>query len=417
MSLIEQVPPPLLVPAMEAARRALRRLDAKEVPASLRKVANYGGGKLPRPLARSLVRALDEDGWLRGKAVDEWDRVDADAPGPDGASALFLLRPTDWEYRIGVLAGATEVKGAAADQAGLRRALDQADARAEEARRRLGEAHEEIVRLREQHRAEVEKVRAELRSARRKDRAQDQALRGRLTAIEADLLQARKALAETERTAVELRRRLQVARRDRAGYERRLIGRAAASPWVGEDPLTIARFLDEVATASRLVPPAPPSVQPVPVAAGFRLPAGVAPDSAAALDWLFGLTAPLTLLVDGYNVTFLVSEANFSEDGARRYLNQELATLKRRLPARSRVVVVYDSSHGEGETMAGPGGIEVRFTRAGSLADDELRELATSIEGPVVVVSTDRAVRQAAEGSGAVGLWSESLVAWLRRRR
>ena len=91
------IPSDLLNPAIAAGRAALRRLEDDDVPAKLRKVAAYQGGRLPGPLAKRILGALDEDDWLRGKAIDELGDTDPQAAGPDGASALFLLRPDGWD--------------------------------------------------------------------------------------------------------------------------------------------------------------------------------------------------------------------------------------------------------------------------------------------------------------------------------
>ncbi|HEY5578375.1 MAG TPA: hypothetical protein VIL12_01660, partial [Acidimicrobiia bacterium] len=61
------------------------------------------------------------------------------------------------------------------------------------------------------------------------------------------------------------------------------------------------------------------------------------------------------------------------------------------------------------------GGIEVRFTVAGVLADEEILNLVSRLEGQMVVVSSDRVVREGAEELGALGLWSEALAGWISR--
>jgi predicted RNA-binding protein with PIN domain len=81
------------------------------------------------------------------------------------------------------------------------------------------------------------------------------------------------------------------------------------------------------------------------------------------------------------------------------------------------VVVVYDSAVSpEAETGSGPGGVRIRFTRNGLSADDEIRRLAAEGSGPVVVVSSDREVREGSERHGAIALWSEALIAWIQAR-
>jgi hypothetical protein len=45
-------------------------------------------------------------------------------------------------------------------------------------------------------------------------------------------------------------------------------------------------------------------------------------------------------------------------------------------------------------------------------ADEEIISLAGQVPG-LVVITSDRRVREEAEARGAIGLWSEALVDWL----
>ena len=84
-------------------------------------------------------------------------------------------------------------------------------------------------------------------------------------------------------------------------------------------------------------------------------------------------------------------------------------------PPRS-VTVVYDSQleGSDGFKVQGVSGVSVRFTAPGSSADDVIVGMAAP---GTVVISNDRAVRERSERNGAVALWSEALVAWVRKRR
>ena len=122
------------------------------------------------------------------------------------------------------------------------------------------------------------------------------------------------------------------------------------------------------------------------------------------------------MVVDGYNVSYLLSESNFASRVARTHLNQELIRLRARTGALTRLVVVYDSSvDGPRDPTTKQNGIEVVFAPGDRLADEEVIALAGEMTGPVVVVSTDREVRDGAERLGALPLWSQALVQWLRR--
>ncbi len=192
-------------------------------------------------------------------------------------------------------------------------------------------------------------------------------------------------------------------------------GAAPPGVWASRDPVSLAALLDEITRAVR--PEAlhsEPSKTAKP-AEPFALPVGVAPDTSAALRWLLARTEPSTLVVDGYNVTYLLNPEGFVD--LRDRLNEGLARFRRMAAARVRAIVVYDSGHeGAASTVAGPGGVEVRFTEAGHSADEEILRLASELGGDVAVVSTDRTVREGAEGAGALGLWSRALVEWLDGR-
>jgi predicted RNA-binding protein with PIN domain len=149
----------------------------------------------------------------------------------------------------------------------------------------------------------------------------------------------------------------------------------------------------------------------------FALPPGTSPDGKDAISWLIAYQDPFSLVVDGYNVTFLLDEESFTESAARERLNEGLARLRRVATAPTRVIVVYDSAQSGGiSSSIGPGGIEVRFTEAGLAADEDILALAARTPGRVAVISTDRRVREGAEDTGALGLWSQALVEWIEAR-
>ena len=54
----------------------------------------------------------------------------------------------------------------------------------------------------------------------------------------------------------------------------------------------------------------------------------------------------------------------------------------------------------------------VVFAEADRLADEEVVHLAAETAGPVVVVTSDREVRENAAFVGAAALWSEAFVEW-----
>ncbi|HEY5579081.1 MAG TPA: hypothetical protein VIL12_05280, partial [Acidimicrobiia bacterium] len=98
------VPLGMLGPLLTAARKALRDLEASDVPVPVRKAAASSADRLPPPLARALVREIDGNDWLRDKVLQEWTTGPPAGP-PDAirASRLFIERPEGWEADLGEL--------------------------------------------------------------------------------------------------------------------------------------------------------------------------------------------------------------------------------------------------------------------------------------------------------------------------
>ena len=411
--MVEQVPVELLGPAVEAARSALRRLEDDDVPARLRKVASYQGGRLPLPLAKSLLATLDQDEWLREKAAEELAVSDLNAPDPAGSAALFLLRPPGWEFGLGRRVERS-IQAAAGDRvADLSREIEAARRREAEAKRRWQEAKEALNQLRRKGRHELEAVRSELREVRKADRIEDRAHADALAQVQEARDRADAARLQQEAAVVELRDRLRKAELQRADAER-LVQSGSPSVWAGGDPVALARHLDTLIRTVEADPALLEFTRPT-AEREWKLPPGARPDDRNAVDWLMRQPRPFQLLVDGYNVTFQLSQS--SEAAARNRLNEELSRLKLQTKTPTSVTVVYDSSvAGEVETEPGPGGIRVRFTKPGLSADEEIHRLAAAAAEPAVVVSSDREVREGSEASGAIALWSEALIAWIQGR-
>ncbi|MBU1494031.1 MAG: hypothetical protein KJ956_08700, partial [Actinobacteria bacterium] len=144
----------ILGAALDAARSALRELDADQVPNDLRRVAGYGGS-LPPPLAKSLLRGLEQYEWLREQSSRQLppegggDRGAGDRGGDDRieAAVLYLERPDGWEIRLAEIAWATGMaageeirRSAAARERDLAAGLKAAKARVKTAQRASKEA-------------------------------------------------------------------------------------------------------------------------------------------------------------------------------------------------------------------------------------------------------------------------------------
>jgi hypothetical protein len=395
--------------AIDAAREALTRLDADQVPASLRPVVRASSALTP-PLEALLLRELDSLGWLRDKAVAQWGgaKVALTGEGSDRASALFLLRPEGWAPELVRLAweggyGTGAVAG------------DKAADDAEKAKTEKGELRDKLrqtVRERDEVKAEVRRLERAAAEPARTEHQGAARMRERLADTEAAHAEFRSALQaridELEGEAGRLRESLQKERQGRSRAEKKLDEHRITPGWVrgGAD---LARILDQLAAAAvRVIP----ENEVVKGKVALRLPEGVRPDAADAVEWVLDRSGPKHILVDGYNVGLALASGKASEVRARlEPVLGRIRTVAR--PPRS-VTVVYDSSI-EGSRTGGVAGVAVHFAPPGTTADDVIVGMAAT--AGTVVISNDREVRERSERAGALSLWAEALVAWARRRR
>jgi hypothetical protein len=379
----------LIRPALEAARKALRQLDEEHVPIGLRRVVAASGRRLPAPLEKALVDHLDRLDWLRAEALEHLE-------GRHAAARLFLERPDGWEEAAARLESVH-------NDATAERLLESSEAANARLLAKLAGQTEELRTAR----AEIERLRLEFRSDPDRNRLAEsnRDLRARIAEADRALAaevrrseEVERLLSEADRRIGELRRRSRVAQRE------------AAPPGVpqvfgGGDPLALARSLDHlVETLARRSAPGQPD--PADSAEGaLSLPPGVRPDQAEAVEWVLSLPRPAAVLIDGYNVGHEL--ASVPDSGVRLRVEQMAARLRRMAEAPLTVVVFWDSRTDVGAWRSG--GVDVRYVPS---ADDAI--VAQSGPG-VVVVSSDRAVRDGAERRGAVGLWSQALLGWMAR--
>lgn len=403
------LPEPLrivLAPAVEAIRARLRDLDPPEVPPPLRKVVAYTGRRLPPPLEKSLLVELDRNEWLRDKLAESTD------DDSDPVLAEFLSRPPGWWIATveGVAAAA-----AAAPVADVSGELAATKAKLAEAKRRLGEQRSENAALSKQ----VRGLRKELRA---RSTAADSPQRAAGLAKQVEDLSTALATEQSRRAASEARveqlrrRKRQPAKAPQAAGDERVVGL--------RDPVAAARRLDIQAAAFAAAARAESAPQeahddfvdmmmadePAPLA----LPAGIAPDSVEAIRWLLAGAQPVPVIVDGYNVTFLLEPDTFGASEARKRLIAELERLVRRARSAHRVMVVFDSAL-EGGSQPGQtaGGVEVRFATNAATADDEIVDLARTMDGRAIVVTNDRELRERVGAVGALTLWGSALASWI----
>ena len=411
---MKRFPSPLqtvLAGAIEAGRAVLRDLDAEEVPAGLKRVAAHSGGRLPPPLAASLLEAIDDDEWLREKVSEKL----GEAVVPEDPAALFLNRPPGWWSELAIAGAATAVADEERRAGKAQRQIEEMRSRVEEAKRKLKDARREARVGAADLKAQLVATRKQLKAAESAAGGDTAKLEQALADMEQRLAEAEAARAEVQDVLAEQRVQFRRLRRERAAAERE--ARRGGTASFGGDAIDMARTLDHMAAGVR--PPRkrlkPQPGQAVSISGSTRLalPAGVAPDSPDAVAWLVGSAGAFSLIVDGYNVAFHLDRGDFSTGRARQRLAQELGRLKREAGT-ARVIVVYDSAlPGGRRPRPTAGGVEVRFAEEDRLADEEVILLAGEVTGSVVVVSSDREVREGAETAGALALWSEALVGWI----
>lgn len=398
-----------LTRVVDLARKVLADLDRDQIPGRLRSIVAQTRPALAPPLQRRLINEIDGNEWLRNRIADEFDEgVDAEDP-LERAAYLFLHRPDGWQddlrevsRRSQLVEQADRIEEMANCINDLKTELENWRNRAKRNRKLANEAAAEADR----------RVAAARTEARQDDEERIEELKRENRAL-------RRQLEELEELETEYRRlqgRLDEARAD-LQRERRVRRPpdhvAAPSAWANLGPVDSARFLDDMVES--FSPESSFIETTTSIEESLDLPAGISPDDRPAIEWLLTIERGFVLLVDGYNVGYHLDESRFNSPDIRRWLENDLARLKNLAQGRPRVVLVYDSGQtGVTTRDPGPSGIEILFTCTGHSADDEILALAADLGTAAVVVSSDRRVREGAEESGSLGLWSESLAAWIR---
>jgi hypothetical protein len=200
-------------------------------------------------------------------------------------------------------------------------------------------------------------------------------------------------------------------RRSSGDAEARAVEAQTGPGWLGTDPIDLARHLDDLMARSRRVGATDPG--PVLAEERLQLPAGVGPDSPEAIDAVARMGGRVAVIVDGYNAGLALGPGTAAE--VRSRLEPHLRRLRSLGGSAMTVTVVWDSKAEQQGSRKPGGGIEVVFAPAGVEADDVVVNIAAR-RSRCVVITNDRAVRERAERTGALALWSDALVAWARKR-
>jgi len=420
------LPEPVRQRVLTLAAHALGQLPATDIPAPLRRFASFAPAKRAKLSASVLGPILETDEHFRkltafevrrehpelGDAVAEGVPVPAADP-VEVAALAYLLRPDDWEQRIAA-AAQVPVENPRADDEAVHRLADQLD-----------QARTETRQVRERLREQVNELKAENVTLRRKLNE----ARQKITGLQTDLEQRTKeaetadervdaARAEVERELRKLRTRIteleavEHAARRTAGQERELASTRTR---------LLLDTLLEAASGLRRELALPPGgeLRPADTVAGSEpeaAPVGrTAPeDDPALFDELLALPQ-VHLIIDGYNVT-KTAWPNSPLHSQRQRLVTALGALVAQ--RRVEVTVVFDGAELSGPVQLNPPrGVRVRFSPAGVIADDVIRQLvrAEPPGRPVVVVSTDREVADSIIKLGARALSASSLISRIAR--
>lgn len=455
---------------MVVARAAAAAQPPVDAPPALRRYLRFQ--KLPPAALEAARRVLDEDDDFRRRVRDVVATAAEAEGGTDAlvgeAGWLLLDRPEGWQARLDELVAEVEREAATAAEARderraarqlartrleldraqaaeasaradaeqARTALDVERARGDDAERRAGELAERLAAAEAARAEAVRQLKVEERRV--ADRAAEvRALRVELEAVAAELEQARhrSAIDGADDRGPKARSAATGGgdgRRDPAGpsplapteppVDRvglvaavEAAARAAADLSSALVAATTALGVEPSGAASIELPP-PSTVAPGSAAPGRRaapLPKGMLDDGPSAALFLLRLPAAV-VVVDGYNVS-MTGWPDLPLATQRRRLVDALRNLQARTGAEP--IVVFDGAElASGPSASLPRSVQVRFSPPGVTADDVVVAMVDQLpeDRPVVVASSDRAVRDGARARGANTIAADQLVALLR---
>ena len=400
--------------AMEVARSGQEATPAVAAPKELVRYLSFQ--KLTGPALAAVLRALDRDDAFRQRVLD------ATAPGSISAAGwLALSRPAGWQELLRAVADgqdkATGTQEAERRLRDLRRVVEAADRKREHADAELGRQREEIeaaqeelsILRRERRRSEQERLAGERRVDELEQKLQDRETRlaeaqGAREAREHELAETQRLLAEA---LAELERRPAPLVPGERPVDLPALRHAAAR--VERAAASLARSVDGLLAE---VPPEPMLIDEASSDGAPRtplaLPGGVVADTVEGARWLLARPG-VVLLVDGYNV----AKAAWPDDeleGQRTRLIRALDELVVR--AGGTAEIVFDGPEDAAPAARqGTRSVGVRYS-GGALADDVVVDLvdAYPADRPVVVVSSDREVREGGRARGATVIGADTLI-------
>ncbi len=409
------------------AADALEGLSPDTVPPTVRPVMRFARQRRARRAGTQIATALVDDafreriaaqvrpGYVELLAVVEQGTPTAVDP-VDVAAVAFLLRPPGWQDALAAAVDRVEHETAAS-------AVD--EAATERLRQQLEESRAETVTVRARLREQLASVKTENADLRRKLAAERRRAKEAMartdaatTELQSSREESRAALADARAETRRLRNRVEgVEERARSG---RTSGREDRVSEAVRARLLLDTLLSAAQGLRRELALPPVDVLPADtVATAVQAQTGEAPVRARAdtdpslLEQLLVLPRA-HLLVDGYNVT-KNGWSGMPLDAQRARLVRELAPVAARSGAE--ITVVFDGADISARPVIARRGVRVIFSPADVSADDVLRDLtrAEPVGRPVVVVSSDKEIREAVVAAGARSLPSATLLALLAR--
>jgi predicted RNA-binding protein with PIN domain len=403
-------------------RRALDDVETDAVPAPLRPFARWQPDRFAVRAPRQVVaEALAAEARLRRALADHA----GGRPGRGGARIAAHLGAGRWSELMDAAAqlarhsgdaGRSPARGVAAEPAappfdpGADQALrDALQARTETAerqgraqRRRAEAAETQIARLRAALTAaleDAEGLRAEVARLQGTIADEQARTRTRLARLRRQRAAAEDACRRAEARLAAVTAGLEQQARDRAaaGPDTVAAGAPGAGAPTGQDSEDGAEVVAEPGTTGVAVPRGVVPAQP---GRPCRIPAGLDPEQPVAVRSLLACPG-LQVLVDGYNVTKDPAGApTASLPEQRRWLLALAAGVAGRFGRW--VTLVYDGTEPEGPA-SGRRHVRVVFSAGEETADERILALLELLgaQVPVLVVTSDAALRAACEAHGA----------------
>lgn len=420
------LPDPVRQRVVTMTADALGRLATEHVPASLRRVALFAPARRARVAGNQIAAVLEVDEAFRERvaaqvriAVPDLAHALDDGAAPGAADPVevaavgYLLRPEGWTDLV--------------ERVGAKAAVSSTSTRVEETverlQRQLADARADTKAVREKERSRLADLKSENAELRRKlaetrQRARDaetetEAVAEARTAqdvavkeLEAEIRRLRSKVSELEASTSMSKRAIKEEREQATVRTRLLLDTVLEAAQGLRRELALPPTSGAPADTVEGVAPAAASTT------GSARARSV--DDPALLEELLALPR-VHVIIDGYNVTKTAWESA-PLDSQRTRLMNGLAPLV----ARNQVemTVVFDGADlTNPPPVAGPRGVRVKFSPPGVIADVTIGQLVAAEPSgrPVVVVSSDREVADAAARANARPVASAALVRLLTR--